>query len=101
MQFSEILGSMAQDGETWHASVSDSWLQGNSGHFGGVTNLLTVLKGKNDQGNPELQYALRQQTPAGFPYGTSTQGPSPISAKNLPGPFKSVFPGGWKEIAQR
>ena len=28
MHFSEILGSMARDGETWHADVPDSWLQG-------------------------------------------------------------------------
>ncbi|HVW30257.1 MAG TPA: thioesterase family protein [Polyangiaceae bacterium] len=35
MQFSEILASMAQDGETWHAEVSDSWLQGRS-IFGGL-----------------------------------------------------------------
>ena len=35
MQFSEILGSMAQDGETWHADVSESWLQGRS-IFGGL-----------------------------------------------------------------
>jgi hypothetical protein len=35
MQFSDILGSMAQDGETWHGDVSDSWLQGRS-VFGGL-----------------------------------------------------------------
>jgi len=41
MQFSEVLASMTRDGDTWSATVPDSWLQGRS-LFGGLQSAMAL-----------------------------------------------------------
>lgn len=77
----ELLGSFAYD-----------WLRISAANFADVTNTLTVLQRHDDSGRPELLYQQR---------GRVSGAPSKIDPEKFPPAWKTVFPGGWAEVAQR
>jgi hypothetical protein len=99
--FSEINALLGGERGGLLKQYSATWFGANNlyAYVGGSTSRLTVRMRKDPQGQPQLQYEVVRRSGEG--QGSSQQGPAVVSRKYFPPTFKSVFPGGWEELAQR
>ncbi len=77
---------------------STDWVRGETGFLGAAINSLTVLRRTDAKGKGPLMYKVER----GGSFGMSSEGPGLIlPVSHFPGEFRTVFPGGWPEVAQR
>jgi len=74
------------------------WLREDMGFLGAVTNTLSVYSRSDGGGKPELHWEVARSSSTA--YGQTAES-GLIQYHSLPAIFRSIFPGGWREISER
>lgn len=78
---------------------ADEWYKMEVGGLVAMTNTLTVLRRTDGDGTPQLYYDLSLKGGPG--QGSRGQSGTLTTRSFFPTSFKSVFPGGWRDVAGR
>jgi len=79
-------------------NYAHDWLRQDMGFLGVVTNTLSVYNRTDSGGKPELHWEVSRSTSSA--YGQTAES-GLIQYHSPPVIFRSIFPGGWREISER